>query len=97
VEVIPSTGAARVDAGGGERGISYGCEVRVAGIIEVIINGAWEGVAARRISAPQPVLKKVSATKITIDIRIGTPGLYRLSHKLPDSSGHLKTTIELVI
>lgn len=62
-----------------------------------MINGAGEGVASTRISAPQPVLNKMSVTKTTIDIRIGTSGLYRLSHKLPDSSEHLKAKLELVL
>jgi hypothetical protein len=96
VEVNPSTGVT-VGWEGGARAVSEGACVRVAGIVEVLINGGWEGVASTRVSTPQPVLNKPRAMKTTVGIRIGTLRLYRLSHKLPDSSEFLKANIELVI
>jgi hypothetical protein len=83
VDVIPSTGTC-VGGGcaGSEVSVLGWIEVRAAvtGSVEVMIKGVGVNIVSSLNLELQPVYKRITTVKITLENRMDTGRFYRLSH-----------------
>src|ERR687887_379952 len=81
VEVIPSTGVCvAVGCAAGGVIVPVGTTVCVLGSVDVMIKGVRVNCTSSLRLVTQLVLKRTKTARIILTKRMGTAGLYRLSH-----------------